>query len=49
MSKELIARHDLERIAMQETRAFPGCEHVTDVAIEDQRDRVLKTNWAGLK
>jgi hypothetical protein len=45
MSKELIARHDLERIAMQEIRALPGGEHVTDVSIEYQRDRVLRTNW----
>ena len=45
MAKELIARHDLERIAMQEIRAFPGCEHVSDVEIEYRLDRVLKTNW----
>jgi hypothetical protein len=44
-AKEFIARHDLERIALQEIRAFPGCEHVTDVDIEHQIDRVLKTNW----
>ena len=45
MAKEFIARHDLERIAMQEIRAFPGCEYVTDVEVEYQIDRVLKTNW----
>ena len=45
MAKEFIARHDLERIALQEIRAFPGCEHVTDVEIEHQIDRELKTNW----
>jgi hypothetical protein len=33
MSKELIAKQDLERIAMQEIRSFPGCEHVTEVEI----------------
>ena len=45
MAKEFIARHDLERIALQEIRAFPGCEYVTDVEIEHQIDRGLKTNW----
>jgi hypothetical protein len=44
-AKEFIARHDLERIALQEIRAFPGCEHVTDVEIGHQIDPVLKTNW----
>jgi hypothetical protein len=45
VAKEYIARHDLERIAIQEIRAFPGCEYVTDVEVEYQIDRVLKTNW----
>jgi hypothetical protein len=45
VAKEFIARHDLERIAMQEIRAYPGCEYVTDVEVEYQIDRVLKTNW----
>jgi hypothetical protein len=45
MAKELVARHDLERIAMQEIRAFPGCEHVTAVEIDYQLDRVLPANW----
>jgi hypothetical protein len=45
MSKELIARHDLERIAMQEIRAFPGCELVSDVEIEYQLDKERNTNW----
>jgi hypothetical protein len=45
VAKEFIAKHDLERIAMQEIRAFPGCEYVTDVEVEYQIDRVLKTNW----
>jgi hypothetical protein len=45
VAKELIARHHLERIAMQEIRAFPGCENVTDVEVDFQLDRVLKTNW----
>ena len=45
MPKELLAKQDLERIAMQEIRAFPGCEHVTEVEVEHQLDKVLKTNW----
>ena len=45
MSKELVAKQDLERIAMQEIRCFPGCEHVTEVEIEYQVDKALKTNW----
>jgi hypothetical protein len=45
MSKEIVAKQDLERIAMQEIRAFPGCEYVTEVEIEYQVDKVRKTNW----
>ena len=45
MSKELIVKQDLERIAMQEIRSFPGCEDVTEVEIEYQVDKALKTNW----
>jgi hypothetical protein len=45
MSKEIVAKHDLERIAMQEIRSFPGCEYVTDVEIDYQFDKKLKTNW----
>jgi hypothetical protein len=45
MSKELIAKEDLERIAMQEIRSFPGCEYVTEVEIEYQGDKELMTNW----
>jgi hypothetical protein len=45
MSKELLAKQDLERIAMQEIRAFPGCEHVTEVEVEYRVDEVPKTNW----
>ena len=45
MSKELLAKQDLERIAMQEIRAFPGCEHVTEVEVEYQVDKMHKTNW----
>jgi hypothetical protein len=45
MSKELIVKQDLERIAVQEIRPFPGCEDVTEVEIEyqvDIRKRVVK-------
>jgi hypothetical protein len=45
MPKELIAKQDLERIAMQEIRAFPDCEYVTEVEIEYQSDKELKTSW----
>jgi hypothetical protein len=45
VAKELIARNDLERIAMQEIRAFPGCEHVTDVEIDYRLDSVVPANW----
>jgi len=45
VAKELIAREALERIAMQEIRAYPDCEHVTNVEIEYRLDKVLKTNW----
>jgi hypothetical protein len=45
MSKEMVAKQDLERIAMQEIRSFLGCEHVTEVEIEYQVDKALKTNW----
>ena len=45
MTKTLIARHDLERIALQEIRSFPGCEHVTVVEVEHQIDRAPQSNW----
>jgi hypothetical protein len=45
VTKTLKARHDLERIALQEIRSFPGCEHVTDVEVEYQFDRALHSNW----
>ena len=45
VTKTLIAKHELERIALQEIRAFPGCEYVTDIEIAYQVDRVLHTNW----
>ena len=45
MTKTLVARHELERIALQEIRSFPGCEYVTDIEIAYQVDRALHTNW----
>ena len=29
----------------REIRAFPHCEHVTNVEIEYRLDKVLETNW----
>jgi hypothetical protein len=45
VTKTLVARHELERIALQEIRSFPGCEYVTDIEIAYRVDRVLHTNW----
>jgi hypothetical protein len=45
VTKTLVARHELERIALQEIRSFPGCEYVTDIEIAYQVDRALRTNW----
>ena len=45
VTKTLVARHELERIALQEIRSFPGCEYVIDIEIAYQVDRVLHTNW----
>jgi hypothetical protein len=44
VTKTLVARHELERIALQEIRSFPGCEYVTDIEIAYQLDRA-HTNW----
>jgi hypothetical protein len=45
VTKTLVARHELERIALQEIRSFPGCEYVTDIEVAHQVDRALPTNW----
>lgn len=34
MAKALISKADLERIALQEIRKFPGSEHVLSVEVE---------------
>jgi hypothetical protein len=44
MPKEHIARQDLQRIALQEIRAYPGAEHVTDVEIEYQANKAGSPN-----
>jgi hypothetical protein len=44
VTKTLVARQELERIALQEIRSFPGCEYVTDIEIAYQVDRVPRTN-----
>ena len=45
MTKTLVSSHELERIALQEIRSFPGCEYVTDIEIAYQIDKLLHTNW----
>jgi hypothetical protein len=45
MSKEQISKHDLQRMALQDIRSYPGCEYVKDIQIEYKVDRVQKTNW----
>ena len=40
-----ISRKDLERIALQELRSFPGAEHVISVEIEGQSDQASDVNW----
>jgi hypothetical protein len=46
VSKALVTKQELERLALQEIISFPGCEHVTDVEIEYQLDKEYDTNWA---
>jgi hypothetical protein len=45
VTKTLVSRYELERIALEEIRSFPGCEYVTDIEIAYQIDKVLRTNW----
>ena len=45
MTKTLITRHELEHIALQEIRSFPGSEHVTAVEVEHQIDKTTRSNW----
>lgn len=40
MSRSLISKDDLERIALQEVRSFPGTEQVLSIELE-----CAGTNW----
>ena len=45
MTKEPVAKQDLERMAMQEIQAYPGCELISDVEIEFAVDEISGANW----
>ena len=45
MTKALISRADLERIALQEIRSFPGSEQVRSVEVECESEAPRDTNW----
>ncbi len=45
MSKILVSKQDLERIALQALRSFPGGEAVTAVEVEYRIDKIIRTNW----
>jgi predicted membrane-bound spermidine synthase len=45
MAKALITKQDLALIALREIRSFPGGEHVTNVEVDGQFDKIAKTNW----
>jgi hypothetical protein len=45
VSKILVFKQDLERIALQAIRSFPGGEDVTAVEVECQIDMVICANW----
>jgi hypothetical protein len=45
VAKERISRQDLQRMALQEMRAYPGAEHVTDLEIEYQANKAGSPNW----
>ena len=46
MHKTLISKAQLELIAIEEIRSFPGCEYASSVEVEYQPDRSSDTNWA---
>lgn len=46
MTKALISRADLERIALQEIRGFPGSEQVRSVEVECESGAPRDTNWS---
>ena len=45
MPKALISKADLERIALQEIRNFPGSEHVRSVEVESDNNVPRDTDW----
>jgi predicted membrane-bound spermidine synthase len=45
MAKALVTKQDLALIALREIRSFPGGQHVTDVEVDGEIDKVAKTNW----
>ena len=45
MAKASISKADLERVALQELRSFPGSEHVVSVEVEYEANRPQGTNW----
>ncbi|MCP3397795.1 MULTISPECIES: hypothetical protein [unclassified Bradyrhizobium] len=45
MAKALISKGDLERIALQDIRSFPGSEHVVSVEVEYEARQAQDTNW----
>ncbi|MBR0902621.1 hypothetical protein [Bradyrhizobium liaoningense] len=45
MAKALISTADLERIALQEIRSFPGSEHVRSVEVECETSIPRDINW----
>ncbi|WGD51563.1 hypothetical protein QA641_40055 [Bradyrhizobium sp. CB1650] len=45
MSRSLVSKDDLERIALQEIRSFPGTENVLSVEIEFERSDRPGMSW----
>jgi hypothetical protein len=45
VAKALISKADLERIALQEIRNFPGSEHVLSVEVEDETGAPRGIDW----
>jgi hypothetical protein len=45
MNKKPVARQELERMAMQEIRAYPGCDPISVVEIEYAVDEISGVNW----
>ncbi|MEK9284780.1 MULTISPECIES: hypothetical protein [unclassified Bradyrhizobium] len=45
MSRSLVSKDDLERIALQEVRSFPGTENVLSVEIEFEAGDRPGINW----